>query len=116
MNDAQERKLCKGIDVLQRERRLEARLAGRSTVVRVYNEGVVAHEYEEGKPVRDACGNRGTRDAEVEFVDEEVVEEGVERGCDEQSVGPCAVETLRLEEFLHVLELYVAQTTRSEES
>lgn len=56
------------------------------------DEGGVRDEEEEGAPVRDTSGERSAVQTETEFVDEEVVKQGVERGSDEEDVSSWAVD------------------------
>lgn len=74
MDDAQDGEAGKGREVGEGFARGEAAPAFVAA-----DEDSVGEEEEEGEPVGEACGERGAVETEVEGVDEEVVEGGIER-------------------------------------
>ena len=46
----------------------------------------ICKEEEEGEPVRDSSCYRSTKEAEVEGVNKDIIESGVDRGCDEKDI------------------------------
>jgi hypothetical protein len=56
------------------------------------DEGGVGHEQEKRQPVGYPSGYRRAVEANAEDVDEEVIQQGVERGGDEQNVSARAVD------------------------